>query len=226
VQRALACKQCVPLGVESLAHQPELVLARLEPSLEPAELAVPDRRGRVDVGKLGAAGCCAGAPSLALELNPECGELFLDRACGAVALVEQVPFCGCEVALGGRLRGAGFRLRKPCCKLVFPLCHPCRVGRELGGARFELTLARLECLRTLECGTLTRHDRVGAAACVLTGPRRLSAAEPALELCELALACGDRLGTLAERLLEPLQLGARLRLAGVPFRRELPGEPE
>jgi hypothetical protein len=53
-------------------------------------------------------------------------------------------------------------------------------------------------MRTLECGTLTRHDRVGAAACVLTGLGRLSAAEPALELCELAFARGDRLGTLAE----------------------------
>jgi hypothetical protein len=72
------------------------------------------------------------------------------------------------------------------------------VGCELGGARFELTLARLERMRTLECGTLTRHDRLGAAACVLTGLGRLSAAEPALELCELAFARGDRLGTLAE----------------------------
>src|SRR4051794_32066583 len=59
VQCALACKQCVPFDVESLAHQAELVLARLEPSLEPAELAVSGGCGRADVGKLGRDGCGA-----------------------------------------------------------------------------------------------------------------------------------------------------------------------
>jgi hypothetical protein len=226
VQRALAGKQCVPLGVESLAHQAELVLARLEPSLEPAELAFPGRRGHVDVGKLRHVGCCAGAPSLALELNAECGELLLDRARGAVALVEKVPLGGCEVALGGSLRGAGLGLRQPRSQLVFPLFDPRRVGCELGGARFELALARLERVCTLERGTLSRHDRVGAAGRVLPRLGRLSAAEPAFELCKLSLARGNRLGALTERLLQPLQLGASIRLAGVPFRRELPREPE
>ena len=186
----------------------------------------PAGAGASTSGKLGGAGCCAGAPSLTLELNAECGELLLDGARGAVAFVEQVPLGGCEVALRGRLRGAGFRLRQPCGQLAFPLCDPCIVSCELGGAGFELTLARLERLRTLECGTLAGHDRLGAAACVLTGLGRLSAAEPALEALQLALARGDRLGTLAKRLLQPLELGARIRLAGVPFRRELPGEPE
>jgi hypothetical protein len=98
------------------------------------------------------------------------------------------------------------------------------MGCELGGARFELALARLERLRTLERGTLASHDRVGAARRVLPGLGRLSAAEPSLELCKLAFARGNRLGAFAERLLQPLQLGACIRLAGVPLRRKLPGE--
>ena len=226
MQCALTRKQCVPFGVESLAHQAELVLARLEPSLQPEELAFPGRRGRVGVGKLRRVGCRAGAPSLTLELNAERRELLLDRTSGAVAFVEQVPLCRCEVALGGRLRGACLGLGQPCSQLVFPFCDPRGMGCEPGGARFELALARLERLRTLEGGTLSRHDRIGAGGRVLPRPGRLSAAEPALELCKLALARGNRLGAFAERLLQPLQLGARIRLAGVPCRRELSGEAE
>jgi hypothetical protein len=81
---------------------------------------------------------------------------------------------------------------------VLPLCDPLRVGRKLRGARFELALARLERLSTFERGTLSRDNRFGAAGSVLPRLGRLSAAEPPLEVCKLALARSDRLGTLAE----------------------------
>src|SRR5439155_13517037 len=88
VQCALTRKQCVPFGVESLAHQAELVLARLEPSLQPEELAFHGRHGRV--GKLRRAGCRAGAPSLTLELNAERREPLLHRTSCAVPVLTQI----------------------------------------------------------------------------------------------------------------------------------------
>ena len=78
----------------------------------------------------------------------------------------------------------------------------------------------------LECGPLSRDDCVGRRGSLLPGLRGLAAVESALELREVTLARCDRLGTLSQRLLEPLELGGRLGVTGVPFLGELPCQPE
>jgi hypothetical protein len=94
-------------------------------------------------------------------------------------------------------------------------------------ARLELVLAGLEGAGALERGPLSCGDRLGApgGGAFLHGLARPSALEPALELRELALARGDRLGALAQRLLQALELGARPVVVGAPRLGELPREP-
>jgi len=211
------------VGVESVPNEPELVLARLEPRLELVD--VQRGCGRVE---LRCSGRPAGRGARALEPHPDRGELLLDCPRGALALVEQLPL-GCrELTLGGRLRGAGLRLGEPCSQLVLAFGDAGLLGREPRGLRGELALARFERLRALECSPLAGRDSLGAAArlLLLGGLRRPAAVEAALELCELALARGDRLGALAQRLLQLFELGARLRVAGAALLRQLAGQPE
>jgi len=166
------------------------VLPRFEASLEPAQLAL--RGGCRCVGLRGPTclGRGAGTSPLALELDAECGELLLDGPHRTLALVEEVSLRGRELALGGRFGRAGVGLGEACSQLVLAFCDMCRFGRNLGGPRLELALARLERMCPLECGPLSRDDCVGPRGSLLPGLRGLAAVESALELREVTLARG------------------------------------
>src|SRR5262249_50179031 len=157
------------------------------------------------------------------------GKLLLDPPGGLLALLEPLPLRLGELALGlrlGSLRPGGLELGG---ERLFPLLDLARLRSDLRLAPRELLLARVECLRTLECCALAGRERLGGSTVGFGLLRRLqlrhlSAAERPLPLVELALARAHRFRTFAEELLQPLDLGTRLRMIGVALRRELTRE--
>ena len=250
-QRALAVEKRVALGVEALAHERKLTLARLELRLEHAKLVSRGARSGRARGRARGPAPPAPAPArvpprsraapppasrppargleralLGLELDPAGGELLLDPACLLLPLLEPRALGGCELPL--RLRLAALRLRPGERRLELPLSlGETRCARfELRLARLELPLTGLERLQPLECSSLTGDERIaggGRLALLLCG---LAGVEAALQLHQLALAGRHRLRPLAERLLQLLELGVCLLVVRMPLVGKLTREAE
>lgn len=113
-------------------------------------------------------------------------------------------------------------------ELLLALGELRRLGFELCVPRLQLPLARVERLRPLERSTLARDERVAGSRLLAVLPalllHGLAAVEPALKLGELAFARRNRLGALAERLLQLFELGPRLLLVRMPLLGELAGK--
>jgi hypothetical protein len=154
---------------------------------------------------------------------------------GAVALLELLALALRQLVLGLRLREprpSGLQLGL---ELTLALGEPCSLRLELPRAALDPALPLVERLRALPRRPLASGDGLCLRrGCPLIGGRASepvadgdpAALELALEVVELALPRGDGLGSLAQRLLQLLELAVPRRLVGVPARGELAREPQ
>src|SRR5581483_4673883 len=216
--QAVTLVERVPLGVEALADERQLALARLEARLDRPQLALALReRVRVAVGGAGLDGDLARARFerrlLALELDPPRRELLLDPPCLLGPRLELSPLGVGELALGRRrlqLRAGAVELDL---EAALALGERGGLGLDCGGTGQQLLLARVERLRALERGALAGDDRIELRRRRrLRLLLRLPAVEPLLELGELALPGRDRLGALAGESQQgfPVEVDARV----------------
>ena len=248
-QRALAVEERVALGVEALAHERELPLARLELRLEHGE-ARPRRSRRSGAAgrrrrrlRLAGSGAAAVARSAAACVSTACARAS-SALCSASSSIRRaassfsIRRASCSRS-SSRARSAAASCRsdsdwpRSACaagerRLELPLSlGETRCARlELGLARLQLLLPGLERLRPLECSSLAGDERIaggGRLALLLGG---LAGVEAALQLHELALARRHRLRPLAERLLQLLELGVCLLVVRMPLVGELTRQAE
>jgi hypothetical protein len=164
--------------------------------------------------------------ALLLELDPAGGELLLDAACLLRPFLEFRALGARKLAFRQRVAHVRLRQRELGGQLALALLDPLDLAFELGGAIVELTLTRFERLCSIECGSLAGDEGIRVSRLRLLLLARFSLTEARLELGELALARRDRLGTLAQRLLQAPQLGAGVLLLGLPLLREFACQAE
>src|SRR5439155_11341139 len=202
---------------EPLPHECELALPALEPGLEPAKLALSFsgmavRRLRRKLAAGREAAVLEPLP-FGLQLDPPRCELLLDASRLLFPLLEPLALGRRELSLGLRLAALRLRDRELCGELSLPLADALGLRCELRLTPLQLPLPGVESLGAFERGALPRDDgleRDGVSLLLPARLRRLAGAEPALELCELAPARGDRLRALAPRLLQPPHLRVAL----------------
>src|SRR3954452_19925594 len=164
---------------------------------------------------------------LALERDPRCGQLLLDLVDRAVARLEAVALRLRDLPFGVGLRQLCFCRRELCLELALPRGDAlgfrgelCSLSRSRLFSRLRCALALGEGLRSLECGPFACGEGllvdlvapVSALRPEIVQPRThrwASRFEASLQLGKLALARGDRLRPLSERLLELLDLRLR-----------------
>jgi len=164
-----------------------------------------------------------------LECDPAGGELLLDPARLLLALVEALAFGCCKLQLRLRATTVVPRARELRLELGLAGGDPSSLRSERGLALLERALPGVECLGPVERGALAGDERIARtrALAALAARLRVAAGVRApLQIRKLTLPRCHRLGAVAERLLQLLELGARVLALGVPLLGELAGEAQ